>query len=213
MHIPARSLRSLGATAILLAAVSVLLLALQGYAELTDPHVNLMNIHDDAHVLNQDRVIQAADGVGYNIDLYTTGTFTGDAAALAAFAHGRFTTHQRGMLVLVVDTLHRRLAIQDNGMVPTTPVSFSGSQYRAAQDAFRAAMAAHDFTTATAAALQALAHANSANRTQAYLSLMRTILIFIGLPALIFGGVLFFLEGKGQTGAPFRRGGPKTSRL
>jgi hypothetical protein len=164
------------ALAFLLLFGSVSLASLwQGY---TATPVNLMYIHDDAHVLNQDRVVRAADGVGYNIDLYT---FDGNAGDLTALLRARVSTQQVGTVVIAIDTRHKRLAIRDNGSIPDHPVSFNRSQYQAAQRAFQATVATHDFTAATVAVLQELSKAASANRIQTSLPWLGAMLLVLGL--------------------------------
>src|SRR5438105_3741290 len=77
-------------------------LAFLWHASTASP-VNLLYLYDTAHVLNQDRVILAAGGVGYNVELYTTSTLSGNADALAAFCRAHATPSQFGTVVIVID--------------------------------------------------------------------------------------------------------------
>ena len=130
----------------------------QGYSATP---VNLLYLHDDAHVLDQNRVVAAALGVGYNIDLYT---FDGHAGSTPPLLVGRASVYQVGTVVMLIDTRHRSLDIRDNGRVSNNPVSFTRGQYQSAQRAFQAALPAHGFTVATVAALRQLARDAASNR-------------------------------------------------
>jgi len=184
---------------------ALVLLVLFGSASLaflwhasTATPVNVLYIYDTAHVLNQDRVTQAAGGVGYNVDLYTTNTLSGNANALAAFCRAHVSTSQVGTVMIVIDTRRERLAIQDNGRVPENTVSFKLSQYRAAQRAFQKALAKEDFTAATVALLQELSKAASTNRTQTSLPWWGAMLLDLVLVGTLL--LLLFLPDRGRRG-------------
>jgi hypothetical protein len=176
---------------VLLVLLGSISLALLWHAQADSP-VHFLSLYDNAHVLNQDRVIQAVDGVGYNIELYTTSTLSGNADALAAFCRAHITTSRVGTVVIVIDTRRARLAIQDNGHVPENPVSFTPGQYQAAQRAFQKALARGGFTAATVALLQELSQAAAANKLPTLLAwrgamlldfvLFATLLVFLLLP-------------------------------
>jgi hypothetical protein len=154
-------------------------------------------IQDDAAVLNQDRVIQAAGGVGYNIDLYTSNTLPGDATALAAFCRAHVPASQQGTVVIAIDTRNAALAIQDNGPTPENPVSFKPGQYQAAQRAFQQGLTGGNFTAATVALLQELSRAASTNRVRPALpwwGAMALVPVLVG--ALL--ALLFLPERDGQ---------------
>lgn len=176
---------------------ALVLLVLFGSASLTflwhastATPVNLLYIYDTAHVLNQDRVVQAAGGVGYNVDLYTTKTLSGNANALTAFCRAHVSTSQVGTVVIVIDTRRERVSIQDNGRIPQNPVSFKPGQYQAAQRAFQMALAKEDFTAATVALLQELSKAASTNRIQTSLpwwgAMLFDLVLVVTLLVLLF---------------------------
>jgi hypothetical protein len=182
---------------------ALVLLVLFGSASLaflwqasTASPVNLLYLYDTAHVLNQDRVIQAAGGVGYNVELYTTSTLSGNADALAAFCRAHVTTSQVGTVVIVIDTQRARLAIQDNGHVPENPVSFKPGQYQAAQRAFQKALSKEGFTAATVALLQELSKATSANRLLTSLAWWGAMLLDLVLVGTLL--VLLLLPDRGR---------------
>jgi hypothetical protein len=163
--------------------------------------VNLLFIHDDAHVLNQQRVIQAAGGVGYNIDLFT---LDGNAGDLAAFPRTHVSTPLVGTVVIVIETRHKRLVLQGNGSVPNNPVSFTTPQYQAAQKAFQATIGKSTFTAATVAVLQELSKAAASNRFLPSLPWLVGLLIDFVLTGLLIGVLLFPGQGDRETAAPLR---------
>ena len=158
----------------------------------TASRVEWMYIQDDARVLNQGRLLQAAAGVGYSIDLYTTSTFSGNTSALAAFCRRHIPASRVGTVAIIIDTRQGRVAVQDNGHAPENPVSFTPNQYEAAQRAFQTALARGGFTAATAALLQELSRSSWANRRLASLpwwgamlldfALMGTLLVLLSFP-------------------------------
>lgn len=157
----------------------------QGY---TATPVNLLFIQDDAHVLNQERVIQAAGGVGYNIDLIT---LDGNAGDLAAYSRGHVSTPQVGTVMIVIDTQHKQLVLQGNGSVPNNPVSFTAPQYATAHKAFQASIGTGDFTAATVAVLRVLAKAAASNRFLPSLPWLVGFLLDFVVTGLLIGVLLF----------------------
>ena len=130
----------------------------------TGSSVHLLSIYDAAHVLIQDRVAQASDRVGYNVELFTTDTLSGNENTLDAYCRAHVSTSQVGTIVIVIDTRNTHLAIQDNGPVPENAVSFKPSQYLAAKRAFLKTLPEGGWTLATVALLQDLSEAATMNR-------------------------------------------------
>jgi hypothetical protein len=121
----------------------------------------LVNIYDNAHVLDAAQVEKVATTFPYTLDIYTLNTFEGDTGQLAQFARSHMTTYRSGMIVMMIDTVHRHLAIVDNGQVSQNRVTITDQQY---QDAFRQAIGANNYTAVTIAALQSLIQAASQNK-------------------------------------------------
>jgi hypothetical protein len=161
--------------------------------------VNLLFIQDEAHVLNQERVIQAANGVGYNIDLFT---LDGNAGDLVAFSRAHVSTPLVGTVVIVIDTRHKQLVLQGNGSMPNNPVSFTAPQYHAAQKAFQATISKGDFIAATVAVLRELSKAAASNRFLPSLRWLVGFLLDFVVTVLLIGALFFPRRGGRETAVP-----------
>lgn len=176
MHPQSRCTRL--ATRLLLLALSGLLLLLLVQLTTETARAANVNVYDQAGVLNVNQVSQEAAMLPIDIDIYTLNNFSGDADQLADFAKSHFTTSSSGMLVMMIDTVNRHLAIEGNDQA-----SFEHQQYADATNAFAGAIknasGQDDYTAATLAALKSLEQAASGNSIGTFLGWGVVILIFI----------------------------------
>jgi hypothetical protein len=155
----------------------------------------VVNVYDNAEVLDKGQVEKAASGFQYNLDLYTTSSFPGDAGELANFARKHFTSLNVGMVVMVIDTVHRHLAIVDNGK----NVSITDTNYQDALNAFRKAIGKDDpdYTKATVAAIQSLQSAIGQNNwVEIGFWIIVALLVIVSLAASASSGG----SGSGRSG-------------
>ena len=109
-----------------------------------------VRISDPVQVLNVSQVTTEGAKLPYNLDIYTTNTYTGSASD---FVTRTISTHLTSptLIVIAIDTTHRFLAIVGGKSVPLTT-----SQYNSAGSAFKNAFSGNHYTDATIAALQSL---------------------------------------------------------
>ena len=141
-------------------------------------------IEDDAHVLSVAQVSQGAQAFPYELDIYTTTTFTGDAGLLSTFARQHISTTQSGIVVLFIDARQHHVALVGNSRV-----SFTDQQYRTAIGAFaQAYQQHHSYTDATLAVIHALARKANTNVWIDLIILVIVLLVIIGICCVTRGG-------------------------
>jgi len=113
----------------------------------------LGTFEDEAKVLDQTKVRDAAHQIEYTVSVYTTTTFDGSKAAFDAGTKKKADRLSTG-IVINIDTKARHLAIYGGSKVP-----LKKDQYDAAISAFRNNMHGSDYTSATVAAINSLAQA------------------------------------------------------
>lgn len=134
-------------------------------------------IEDDAHVLNVNEVSQAAKSFPYELDIFTTNAFVGDAGQLASSARQHISSTNSGVVVLLIDTRNHHLALVGN-----TEVSFTDQQYQSAVQAFASTYRQRSsYTDATIA----LIHTLSGNATDN--AFVYAIIVIVFLLVLVFG--------------------------
>ncbi|HEX7736560.1 MAG TPA: hypothetical protein VF458_17060 [Ktedonobacteraceae bacterium] len=111
---------------------------------------NTVRISDPVQVLNVSQVTSAGVKLPYNLDIYTTSTYTGSAADFTARTISAHLSSP-ALIVIAIDTTHRYLAIVGGKNVPLTK-----DQYSAAGTAFGKNIAGNHYTDATIAAIQSL---------------------------------------------------------
>jgi hypothetical protein len=109
-----------------------------------------VRISDPVQVLNVSQVTTEGAKLPYNLDIYTTNTYTGSASDFVARTISAHLTSPT-LIVIAIDTTHRFLAIVGGKSVPLTT-----SQYNSAGSAFKNAFSGNHYTDATIAALHSL---------------------------------------------------------
>lgn len=160
--------------ATLLALVFLLTTSLSVFA-------NTVRVSDPAQVLNVSQVTSEGSRLAYDLDIYTTNTFTGSSSD---FTSRTVTAHltSKSLIVIAIDTDHRYLAIVGGKNVPLTT-----SQYNVAGTAFSRAISGNHYTDATIAAIRSLVsslNTSSSSSTSSTVSggvILWIILIIVGL--------------------------------
>src|SRR5258708_10364009 len=75
------------------------------------------HIYDDAHVLDQSQILNAAANLSYPLDIYTTKTFTGSTADFDRRTAGHIGNNLN-LIVIAIDTAHINMAIVGANNVP-----------------------------------------------------------------------------------------------
>jgi hypothetical protein len=109
----------------------------------------MVNIYDQAGVLNQESVRNQAKTLGYPINIYTVNNFTGTTSDFDQQARSHITS--LNLIVIAIDTVHHHLTIVGGSKVP-----LSNSQYNDAINAFRSNYNSGGYTGATIAAINSL---------------------------------------------------------
>ncbi|HET8844839.1 MAG TPA: hypothetical protein VFN35_25430 [Ktedonobacteraceae bacterium] len=153
---------------------------------------NNVRISDPVQVLNVSRVTSEGSKLSYDLDIYTTNTFSGTSSD---FTSRTVTAHltSKSLIVIAIDTTHRYLAIVGGKNVPLTT-----SQYNTAGTAFSRAMSGNHYTDATIAAIQSLASSlntgssssTSGSSSGSGIGVVLIIVIIVGL-IIIFAVVRF----------------------
>jgi len=109
-----------------------------------------VRISDPVQVLNVNQVTAEGSKLPYDLDIYTTDTFTGTSSDFVTRTIAAHLT-SASLIVIAVDTEDRFLAIVGGKNVPLTT-----SQYNTAGSAFKNAANGNHYTDATIAAIQSL---------------------------------------------------------
>lgn len=163
----------------------------------------LVNIYDNANVLDATQVEKVATTFPYDLDVYTLSTFEGDTGQLAQYARQHMTTYKSGMVVMMIDVVHRHLAIVDNGQVSQNRVTITDQQYQDAYQAFRHSIGTNNYSAAIVAALQSLENAASQNGLWEFLKVVGCVIFICCFIAILI------ISGGGSPGP--RRGYVSTS--
>ncbi|HVU69741.1 MAG TPA: hypothetical protein VHD63_21590 [Ktedonobacteraceae bacterium] len=147
-----------------------------------------VRISDPVQVLNVSQVTAAGAKLPYDLDIYTTNTYTGSSSD---FVNRTVSAHltSKSLIVIAIDTTHRYLAIVGGKNVP-----LSTSQYNSAGSAFKNAVAGNHYTNATIAAIQSLASSlksSSSSSSSSPLSGLAILIIIIVIVGLIIIGAIF----------------------
>jgi uncharacterized membrane protein YgcG len=111
-----------------------------------------INIYDDAGVLNQSQVRNAASAISYPMSIYTVTNFTGSNSAFDQRTASKITGGS--LIVMAINTTpgHGHVRVDGGQSVP-----LSNSQYQDAANAFASSYRSnHDYTSATLAAISSL---------------------------------------------------------
>jgi len=140
-------------------------------------------VEDAAHVLAFDQVVQTAQHLPYEVDIFTLPSFQGDEEQLTALAsQQRVTTALARELVMVIDTAHHQFAIVSTLALS---VELSGPQVRETEHVFLDSFTSHrSYTEATVITLLLLAGDHQNQTLMNGLELGASLLVFWGL--LIF---------------------------
>ncbi len=166
----------------------------------TQALANSVTIQDQAQVLDQAKVENAAQALSYTVQIDTTNTFSGDQDALNSDAHNRLP--DQNSIVIEIDTVQRHLSIQSGTNVPLTDDQASN-----AVEAFKDSFNGGDYTGATIAALNSLKDSlsgkdtSSQSSSSAWVAPCLIISVIVGFFGLL--GLLF----RGRSGGPPRGGG------
>ncbi len=149
-----------------------------------------VRISDPVQVLNVSQVTAEGSKLPYNLDIYTTNTYTGSASD---FVNRTVSVHltSKSLIVIAIDTTHRYLAIVGGKSVP-----LSTSQYNTAGSAFKNAVAGNHYTDATIAAIQSLesslkSSSSSSSKSSNPLSGLIILWIIIVVVVLVIIGAIF----------------------
>lgn len=108
-----------------------------------------VNINDQARVLDQNKVRNAAQSLPYPVNIYTVNNFTGTSSDFDQQARSHISSPNS--IVIAIDTVHHHLTIVGGSKVP-----LSDSQYNEAINAFRSNYSSGGYTGATIAAINSL---------------------------------------------------------
>lgn len=149
---------------------------------------NTVRISDPVQVLNVSQVTSAGAKLSYNLDIYTTSTYTGSQADFTTRTISAHLTSP-SLIVIAIDTTHRYLAIVGGKNVPLTK-----DQYTTAGKAFGSNIAGNHYTDATIAAIQSLVSSlasHSSSTSSSPLSGLFILWIIIIIVVLIVIGAIF----------------------
>ncbi len=170
-----------------------------------------VRISDPVQVLSVSQVTAEGSKLPYDLDIYTTNTYTGSSSD---FVNRTVSAHltSKSLIVIAIDTTHRYLAIVGGKNVP-----LSTSQYNSAGSAFKNAVAGNHYTNATIAAIQSLASSlksrssssSSSSSPWSGLIILWILLIVVGL--VIISAIFRFVRRLLGFAPPPRRTPPPST--
>lgn len=172
-----------------------------------------VRVSDPVQVLSVSQVMAEGAKLPYDLDIYTTSTFTGSSSD---FVNRTISAHltSKSLIVIAIDTTHRYLAIVGGKSVP-----LSTSQYNSAGSAFKNAVSGNHYTDATIAAIQSLesslkagSNSGSSKSSNPLSGLIVLWIILIIVVLIVIGAIFRFVRRLLGFAPPSRPSSPSTPR-